>query len=135
MGHAKDRILPVRLIEARDHVLDARGPHDRERAGIGALSPTHHGELAEPVDVVGMEVGVEDGAHVSLRQAHGGHHARGSCPAVHHVEPISAHDRHAGTGAVGVGQRRTRTAYRNVETFRKLAQQVAAQVLLDHAGH
>ena len=99
----------VSLVEAVDHLVDSRRPVDGQWR-FAARDPGLQPQLAQLGDVVGVEMRDQDRVDLFERHAPQEKVARAVDAGIDEIEMSACSDERAGTGAIAVGKRRSRSA-------------------------
>ena len=70
MRHTVTLILGIDLAQARHHALHARGPEHRRGLGVARRHPALQQQLAQTIQMVGMEMGQENRVDLAVVHAH-----------------------------------------------------------------
>ena len=136
MGDAVVLVLLIGLHESRHDLVDARRAVQRNRRGIARGHPALHQELAQAIDVVGVEMGQEDRRDTAMDEAHLADVAGAAIAGVEHKQALAGHDHRAGPQAPVVGHRRAGAAQPDVQAVRQFIQGVGGQAAGgDALGH
>ena len=123
----------VRFIEAGCHALDARRPVEQQRRVTVATNPTHQRDVAEAVDVVGVEMGKQHSRVAANAQT--AKRAAGGFAGIDDEQALASDHGGAGRPPIAVRKGSARSAHYDVQAVGQAANQVGGHAFDDPTLH
>ena len=127
-------VLAVGLHQPLHDRIDAVRAVNRHRRAVRAGHPALQQQFTQPVDMVRMEVGQEDGLDRALVEAHAADVAAGRVAGVEDQQMLACQHHGAGAGALLVRKRRAGAAQADMQTVGQLRSQIGRHALLGEMG-